>query len=351
MAKEYRVSLDNYSGPMDLLLYLIRREEVDIHDIPLAKIIDQYIQYVELLHEVDPNAAGDFLVLAATLTEIKTRMLLPAPEALDGDEDGAGIDPRADLIRQLLEYKEFKDASSDLRDMVDRQSQRFPRRPPRFENSDETQLDLEDVQVWDLFDSFSRVMESIGTRAEKHEVIYDDTPVELHAADILDRLQREGALSFAQIFEGRTVRSEVVGLFLAMLELMKQRQVFASQDANFKDIHIHLNPNPPTPEELLEQDRIVEEHLRKAEQKRLKAKELAAKKAEAARQAKEAAKAAAEQADNEDEDHEEEEEEEEDDDDDDEDDEGDEVNQEIPQDQDAESTENDTGTETSIAGN
>jgi len=105
MAEEYRVSLDNYSGPMDLLLYLIRREEVDIHDIPLARIIDQYIQYIELLQELDPNAAGDFIVLAATLTEIKTRMLLPIPEAIDGDEEGAGIDPRADLIRQLLEYK------------------------------------------------------------------------------------------------------------------------------------------------------------------------------------------------------------------------------------------------------
>ncbi|MDP6545719.1 MAG: segregation/condensation protein A [Phycisphaerae bacterium] len=331
MAKEYRVSLDNYSGPMDLLLYLIRREEVDIHDIPLARIIDQYIQYVEMLQELDPNAAGDFIVLAATLTEIKTRMLLPAPEALDGDEEGAGIDPRADLIRQLLEYKEFKDASTDLRDMVDIQSQRFPRRPPKFESSDETQIDLEDVQVWDLFDSFSRVMEAIGTRAVSHEVIYDDTPVELHAADILDRLQREGPLSFAQIFEGRTIHSEVVGLFLAMLELMRQRQIFASQDANFRDIHIHLNPNPPTPEELAEQDRIVEEHMRAEEQrrkkeleekKRLKAEELARK------QAADDALLTGDAPPADDEDDED----------------------EVPQTPDTESSENDTGTETPVAG-
>ena len=323
MAEEYRVSLDNYSGPMDLLLYLIRREEVDIHDVPLARIIDQYLQYVELLRELDPNAAGEFLVLAATLMEIKTRMLLPAPEALDGDEEGPGIDPRADLIRQLLEYKEFKDASTDLREMLDRQSQRFPRRPPRFESSDDTQIDLEDVQVWDLFDSFSRVMESIGTRSDSHEVIYDDTPVELHAADILDRLQREGPLSFAQVFEGRTVRSEIVGLFLAMLELMRQRQIFASQDSNFQDIHIHLNPNPPTPEELAQQDRIVEGHMRAEEQrrkeeleekKRIRAEELAARQAAAdALQV--------------------------------------EVDAEVSQTQDADSSENDTGTETPVAGN
>ena len=323
MAEEYRVSLDNYSGPMDLLLYLIRREEVDIHDVPLARIIDQYLQYVELLRELDPNAAGEFLVLAATLMEIKTRMLLPAPEALDGDEEGPGIDPRADLIRQLLEYKEFKDASTDLREMLDRQSQRFPRRPPRFESSDDTQIDLEDVQVWDLFDSFSRVMEAIGTRSDSHEVIYDDTPVELHAADILDRLQREGPLSFAQVFEGRTVRSEIVGLFLAMLELMRQRQIFASQDSNFQDIHIHLNPNPPTPEELAQQDRIVEGHMRAEEQrrkeeleekKRIRAEELAARQAAAdALQV--------------------------------------EVDAEVSQTQDADSSENDTGTETPVAGN
>ncbi|MCP4379774.1 MAG: segregation/condensation protein A [bacterium] len=331
MSKEYRVSLDNYSGPMDLLLYLIRREEVDIHDIPLAKIIDQYIQYVELLQDLDPNAAGDFLVLAATLMEVKTRMLLPAPEALDADDDGTGIDPRADLIRQLLEYKEFKDASTDLREMVDLQSQRFPRRPPKFENADDTQIDLEDVQVWDLFDSFSRVMESIGTRADNHEVIYDDTPVELHATDILDRLQREGPLSFTQIFEGRTLHSEVVGLFLAMLELIRQRQIFASQDANFQDIHIHLNPNPPTPEELEEQDRVVEEHIRAEEQRRKKdleeAKRLKAEKL-ASKQAKEEA-----------------------DDDDDLDDDDDDDDLDDDEDNEDEDDEDDTGTETPVAGN
>jgi len=170
--------------------------------------------------------------------------------------------------------------------MVERQSMKFPRRPAKIEDPDGPQIDLEDVQVWDLFDAFGRVMESIGQRADRHEVIYDDTPVELHAADILDRLQREGPLTFTRIFEGRTVRSEIVGLFLAMLELVRQRQVFASQEDNFRDIHIHLNPNPPTPEELAEQDRIVEERMKAAEEqrkreleekRRLEAEKLAAK--------------------------------------------------------------------------
>jgi len=270
MAEEYRVNLDNYSGPMDLLLYLIRREEVDIHDVPLAKIIDQYLQYVEMLQELDPNAAGEFLVLAATLMEIKTRMLLPTPEAVEGGDGEIGIDPRAELIRQLLEYKAFKDASVELRGLVERQAMKFPRRPAKLDDPDGPEIDLEDVQVWDLFDAFGRVMESIGQRADRHEVIYDDTPVELHAADILDLLQREGPLTFTRIFEGRTVRSEIVGLFTAMLELVRQRQIFASQEDNFRDIHIHLNPNPPTPEELAEQDRIVEERMKAAEEQRKK---------------------------------------------------------------------------------
>ena len=113
---EYHVNLDVYNGPLDLLLYLIRREEVDIHNIPIATITEQYVQYVEMIKELDPNLAGEFLVLAATLIEIKTRMLLPTPEAGQDEGEGVEIDPRAELVRQLLEYKSFKDAAEDLRD-------------------------------------------------------------------------------------------------------------------------------------------------------------------------------------------------------------------------------------------
>jgi len=115
MDEDYRVHLDVYNGPLDLLLYLIRRDELDIHDIPIARITEQYNHYVELIKSLDPNLAGDFLVLAATLMEIKTRMLLPAvPEGAEDEEEEFGIDPRSELIRQLLEYKKFKDAAGDL---------------------------------------------------------------------------------------------------------------------------------------------------------------------------------------------------------------------------------------------
>lgn len=242
---DYRVNLEFYNGPMDLLLYLIRRDELDIYDIPISRITEQYLQYVEMIHEMDPNLAGEFLVLAATLMEIKTRMLLPSPPPEEAAEQGLTIDPRTELVRQLLEYKAFKDAAGDLAAAAQTRSQKFARRP-FLPEKDPTELDMEDVQVWDLLDAFSKLMTSIGKRPGQHEVIYDDTPVELHATDILDRLQREGPLTFAKVFEGRNSRGEIVGLFIALLELVRQKKVFAGQEQIFGQIEIHLNPNPPT---------------------------------------------------------------------------------------------------------
>jgi len=244
---EYRVNLDIYNGPLDLLLYLIRRDEVDVYDIPIAGITEQYLQYVEVLQRLDPNVVGAFLVMAATLLEIKTRMLLPTPSAEEAGEEGLEIDPRAELVRQLLEYKAFKDAAGDLRAAADAQAMRFPRRPGRFEQG-EPQLDLEDVQVWDLLDAFSNLMAAIGADAPMHEVIYDDTPIELHQADILDRLRREGPLNFRSVFEGLGNRTQVLGLFLALLELVRLRQIIALQERNFGEIRIHENPDAPKAE-------------------------------------------------------------------------------------------------------
>ncbi|MDY7011804.1 MAG: segregation/condensation protein A [Planctomycetota bacterium] len=241
---EYRVNLDIYNGPLDLLLYLIRREEVDIYDIPIVRITEQYLKYVELLKQLDPNLAGEFLVLAATMIEIKTRMLLPVAPAEEGGED-LQIDPRADLVRQLLEYKAFKDAAGDLAEAAGQQALKFTRQPVKDVHAKDDELDLEDVQIWDLFNAFSGLMESIGHRITHQEIIYDDTPVELHATDILDRLEREGAMTFSRIFEGRSARSEILGLFLALLELIRRKRILVTQQGNFGEIDIHLNPDSP----------------------------------------------------------------------------------------------------------
>ncbi len=233
---DYRVNLDVYNGPLDLLLYLIRRDKLDIYDIPIAHVTEQYLRYVETIKGLDPNLAGEFLVLAATLMEIKTRMLLPSPPPQEA-EGVLQLDPRAELVKQLLQYKTFKDVASQLREAGDRQAMQFPRPAPEGK-SDQAEVNLEDVQVWDLVDAFSKLMEAIGHRPTHHEVIYDDTPIELYATDILDRLQREGTLTFAKIFEGRTLRLEIVGLFLALLELIRQKKVRAMQEGNFNRIVI-----------------------------------------------------------------------------------------------------------------
>jgi segregation and condensation protein A len=246
---EYRVNLDIYNGPLDLLLYLIKREEVDIYDIPIAHITKQYLEYVEVLQQVDPNLAGDFLVLAATLIEIKTRMLLPAAVLDEGDEDADDLDPRAQLVRQLLEYKAFKDAADDLDDIARQQEKRHPRAPVRPEFESEPEKELQDVQIWDLFDAFSRLLSEVGQDKPTHDVIYDDTPIATHAENILEIIHSQGTTRFSRLFDGAKTRTQIVGLFLALLELTRQRRILCRQDSNFTDIEILLNPDPPGQEE------------------------------------------------------------------------------------------------------
>ena len=234
--QDYRVQLDAYSGPMDLLLYLIRRDEIDIYDIPISRILQQYLGYVKLLQQMDPELVGEFLVLAATLMEIKSRMLLPKPPPEQTGDDM--LDPRADLVRQLLAYRTFREAAIRLADKAELHAQRFPR--PRLDVPGDGEVNLEDVQIWDLLTAFNKLLAAVGRAKATHDVTYDDTPIALHAADVLDRLEREGpTMPFERIFEGRS-RSEMVGLFLALLELIRQQRVRIQQDLTFATIIITL---------------------------------------------------------------------------------------------------------------
>jgi segregation and condensation protein A len=238
---DYRVQLDFYDGPMDLLLYLVRRNEVDIHDIPIARITEQYCRYVELLHQIDINVAAEFLVMAAWLVEIKTRMLLPAvPE--EGEEEGAAsaaedlADPRAELVRQLLAYKQFRELADELGEAAAEQALRHPRAGLDWQQlSDQPaqpELDIADVQVWDLFQAFGRLMEQTG-RLAPVEVSYDETSMAEHAEFLLAQLARHGAMPFERIFQtedGLRPRSQIVGLFLAILELVRQKRILVEQE-------------------------------------------------------------------------------------------------------------------------
>ena len=244
---EYKVAIDVYNGPLDLMLYLIRREEIDIHDIPIAHITKQYVAYVDLLQQLDPDAVSEFLVLAATLMEIKSRTLLPRMPDEEGEEDI--VDPRLELVRQLLEYKKFKDAARHLDEAADQRTRMHARAPARLEVSQD-EVDLDNVDIWTLFDAFNRLLEQTGKREAVHRVGIDDTPIALHAEDILDSLDRAGGCqTFEDIFGGRS-RPEMIGLFLALLELIKEHRVRAGQEESFGAILLYLLDRTPLGEEI-----------------------------------------------------------------------------------------------------
>ena len=225
MSDKYKVELDSYNGPLDLLLYLVKQEEVDIQDIPIARITEQFVRQIEIMEHIDPDHIGEFLVMAATLMEIKSRTLLPKPPPEDTPAELT--DPRLELVRQLLEYKRFKDAASNLAQAAELQTRRFGRIPAFLPRPQEPELDLDHVQIWDLLKAFGQVLEQIGIGAARHEVLYDDTPIALHAADLMDQLERAGgSLAFERIFAGRR-RGEAIGLFLALLELIRSQRVRA----------------------------------------------------------------------------------------------------------------------------
>lgn len=256
MPDGYRVELDAYAGPLDLLLYLVRRHEIDLNDIPIAELTDQYMRHLTVIETIDVENAGEFLVMAATLLEIKSQMLMPRieDEQEDADEDEADRpDPRVELVQQLLAYKHYKDLSVALERKHEDWRQRYAIHPAAQQEQEQdpdeakpAELDLEDVHVMDLCEAFSRILETLGDRGD-HEVTYDDTPISLHAADIVDRLGREGGLTLRRMFEGRQHRSEMIGLFLAVLELVRDNKVAVLQDVDSGDVQLSLRDDDEAP--------------------------------------------------------------------------------------------------------
>ena len=246
MSQPYRVRLEAFEGPMDLLLYLIRSHEVDIHDIPISTITDQYIGFLDDVDRIDIDVAGEFLVMASTLMEIKSRILAAEAERKDRDADGeerpelddAGPDPRAELVKQLLEYKKYRDAADALQARQDNWEQRYPVKAAGLDDEavreavDEMgELELEDLDLSDLVEAFRQILSSVNfDRLGEHEVVSDDTPLEVHANNILERLQdrltagQTGAMTLRSVIVGKT-RPEMVGMFLAILVLVRDQRV------------------------------------------------------------------------------------------------------------------------------
>lgn len=243
---EYNVELEVYKGPMDLLLYLIKREEVDIYDIPIARITDQYLARLELLEVLEPALVGDFLVMAATLMYIKSQMLLPqAPEEKEED-------PRWELVQQLLEYKRFKEAASALDSMREVRAMRATRRVktevvPALAGEDE-HLSLEDMSPWELLGFFTRLMRET-LQDVSTTITIEETPVEEFMGTILERLSTQESFYFLELFPQIRDRRELIGAFLALPELIRLRKIRAEQTHDASDIeisrgHLYTVPGP-----------------------------------------------------------------------------------------------------------
>ncbi len=235
----YTVSLPVFEGPLDLLLHLIDEQELDIYDIPIAQITEQYLAYVRTLRELDLEMAGEFLVMAATLMEIKARMLLPSPSAEDGaGEEAEDADPREELVRRLVEYRRFKALAQRLHDLERQHMLTYPRVPQADGEQVSDWVPVEGVSLLQLVCAFRKVLESIE---DEHvaEVIREKVTVTQRMRQIEYLLDRgEGCLTFVRLFRGDRTRLEVVITFLALLELIRLGRVRCEQKRAFGEIRI-----------------------------------------------------------------------------------------------------------------
>jgi segregation and condensation protein A len=231
----YQIKLEIFEGPMDLLLHLIKKHELNVYDIPIALITQQYLEYLDIMKSLDMEIAGEFLVMASTLTHIKSKMLLPPPENPETEDDG--IDPRAELIRRLLEYKSFKEAANSLEDKEETWSRVYTR---LGDTSPELPAD-DDPLLFDfhLFDLLSALKDVIARVPDtKFEITTETVSITEKISQILARLEVVDSILFADLFEGSTSKMQVIGTFLALLELIKTRVVKAFQIEQFGAIRI-----------------------------------------------------------------------------------------------------------------
>jgi segregation and condensation protein A len=234
---DYEVKLDIFEGPLDLLLYLIKKNELDIYNIPIALITKQYLEYIDILKTLNLDLAGEYLVLAATLVHIKSKLLLPeAPE--DGEEED---DPRQELVQQLLEYQEFKNASQSLqaREVLERDV--FIRGAAPAEptpGDDDNQAWLE-IGLFELVDAFRQVLGNLG-QPELMEIDLDRTSLADRINEIMDQLRERQSLTFTELLNGQPERRLILYTFMALLELVKQRMIRICQAGPFGVIRLFL---------------------------------------------------------------------------------------------------------------
>lgn len=233
----YEIKLDIFEGPLDLLLYLIKKNEIDIYDIPMALITRQYLEYIEMLGSLNLDLAGEFLILAATLIHIKSRLLLPVEEDPSAEEEG---DPRAELVRQLLDYQAFKEAALQLDSRPVLERDVFTRSCPAAEHDDQDPPGVfVEMDVFDLVKAFQQIMARLD-KTERIEIDAEEMSLADRINEIMDRLREHKHLTFTDLIGERTDRRWVLYTFLALLELMKLRMIRAYQSESYGVIRLFL---------------------------------------------------------------------------------------------------------------
>ncbi|HTR43284.1 MAG TPA: segregation/condensation protein A [Pseudomonadales bacterium] len=237
---EYKVQFEVFEGPLDLLLYLIKKEEVDIYEVNLTKLATQFIEYIDTMRLLDLEIAGEFLVMASTLMYIKSRELLPVEQQAQVEGEEEGEDPRWELIRQLVEYKKFKDAAAQLQGLESRQEHIFPRVPGKLEfESAAPATTKPEVSIFDLLNAVNAILKRIEKReGTTREIFEDKWTVSEKIEFILKVITDRGGVKFSELFESAANRSEVVCTFLALLELIRLKQLVCVQPEHFSEIEI-----------------------------------------------------------------------------------------------------------------
>lgn len=242
---EYKVVLEAFEGPLDLLMHLIEKEKVDIYDIPIAKITDQYIEYIRNMHNLDLDVTSEFLVMAATLLEIKSKMLLPVNNLEDEQLEMEEIDPREELVKRLLEYKKFKLAAESLKVKGDTQSKVFFKQKEELEEfMGQDSLELEKVDFEVLLRIYSNILNKCiqeTSEIELTEIQRDELTIEECMNDLIGIVKHKKKIKFDELFNETITRTKIVVLFLSVLELIKLKVIRVAQENNFGDILIKIN--------------------------------------------------------------------------------------------------------------
>lgn len=235
MITDFRVQLDIFRGPLDLLLFLVRKHELDLADIPICVITDQFIEYLDVLKELNINDVGEFIEMASLLVEMKSRQVLPRVEV----EEESIEDARDELVERLLEYKKYRDAAVILEEQSREWQDRCPRvaddLPPR--QLDISEQPIHEVELWDLVSAMGRILRETQ-QLQPSNIVYDETPIHVYMTRIHEQLTSQSQLAFSELLQPGMHKSALIGVFLAILELIRHHNLVATQDSPHSEIWV-----------------------------------------------------------------------------------------------------------------